>query len=199
MHIVVKKDTGREIEESIYCEIYGEEHGYSITYEELTGQVIAAGGDSYFADILDLDHYNDAHQIFNIINDYVKKNGGSCRKIENQDLSDIVSMYIKDGTLTKKDATIVIEEVEDFDITYGEPFYLEKYNYTTNKYEKLEVICDNCGFNLPAYLVTPEKPLELYQNWEYLYGELEHGQYRIVKEASFQFNTYLIWTEFSVE
>ena len=31
------KDTGREIEESIHCELYGEEHGFSIAYQEYTG------------------------------------------------------------------------------------------------------------------------------------------------------------------
>ena len=79
---VNSKDTGREIEESIYCKLYGEEHGYSITYQELTGRPITLGGDSYFDDILDLDKYDDAHQIFNVINDYVKKNGGTCERSE---------------------------------------------------------------------------------------------------------------------
>ena len=79
---VNSKDTGREIEESIYCKLYGEEHGYSITYQELTGRPITLGGDSYFDDILDLNKYDDAHQIFNVINDYVKKNGGTCERSE---------------------------------------------------------------------------------------------------------------------
>ena len=59
----------RFFEENIYCKLYGEEHGYSITYQELTGRPITLGGDSYFDDILDLDKYDDAHQIFNVIND----------------------------------------------------------------------------------------------------------------------------------
>ena len=95
------KDTGREIEESIHCELYGEEHGFSIAYQEYTGVPIAFGGDTYFFDILDLDKYNDAHQIFNITNDYVKKNGGTCSIIEDYDLNDIVNFYVKDGKVVK--------------------------------------------------------------------------------------------------
>ena len=69
---------GLKVSETIVCELYGEEHSFGITYYEYTGRPIELGGDSYFADILDLGKYNDAHQIFNVINDYVKKNGGSC-------------------------------------------------------------------------------------------------------------------------
>ena len=90
---VNSKDTGREIEESIYCKLYGEEHGYSITYQELTGRTITLGGDSYFDDILDLNKYDDAHQIFNVINDYVKKNGGTCERSEAKSVENEWSSY----------------------------------------------------------------------------------------------------------
>jgi transcriptional regulator with XRE-family HTH domain len=81
------KNTGREITETIDCELYGEEHGLSITYEELTGRPISLGGDSYFDDILDIGKYHDAIQIFNVINDYVKKNGGTCY-VESKEVND---------------------------------------------------------------------------------------------------------------
>ena len=201
--IVVKntRERGRAIEESIHCKLYGEQHSYGITYYELTGEIAGAGGDSYFYDILDLDKYDDAHQIFNIINDYVKKNGGTCVKVTSNDLNDVVSMYIKEGTLTKTGATIVIEEDFDFDINYGEPFTIEKYNYNDNTWEEMKVICDNCAFNLPAYSVTSGKPLEIYQDWSRLYGELPKGEYRIVKKANVipVSDRYYIWTEFTID
>ena len=83
------KDTGRKIEEYIECELYGEKHIFGIKYAELTGQPLELGGDSYFSDILDLGKYDDAHQIFNIINDYVKKNNGTCeiKSYENEESS----------------------------------------------------------------------------------------------------------------
>ena len=97
LRILVKRDTGREITETIYCKIYGEEHRHWITYEELTGRPIGQGGDPYFYDILDLYKYDDAHQIFNVINDYVKKNGGSCIVVAD-DLNNVVSIEIQELT-----------------------------------------------------------------------------------------------------
>ena len=193
---------GRLIEESIYCQIYGEEHTYAIAYQELTGQIVAEGGDVYFADILDLGKYSDAHQVFNVINDYVKKNGGTCRMIENNDLNDLVNMQIKEGTLSKTGATIIINEDIDYDITYGEEFWLEKYNSKNNSYEKLTMSGNNCGFNMIGYLVTPDNPLELTQDWSCLYGKLNKGSYRLVKNVDFESNTidkYYIWVQFEIE
>ena len=204
--IIKSKDTGREIEESIYCQIYGEEHSFSITYQELTAQPIALGGDSYFNDILNLDKYNDAHQIFNIINDYVKKNGGTCKMITDRDLNDIVDIQIKKGSLSKTGATIIINENIDYDIIYGETFWIEKYNNKNNYYEKLTMSGNDCAINLPAYTVTPANPLELKQDWSCIYGKLSKGIYRLVKDVSFESDIpidesdkYYIWVEFEIE
>ena len=202
----VSTDTGNLVEESIYCKIYGEEHGYTIKYQELTGISVEEGGDTYFADVLELNKYNDANQKFNIINDYVKKNGGSCIRFKNRDLNDTVSMYIKEGTLTKTNATILIEEKEDYNLSYGFPFWIEKFDYKTNKYKKVSLVNDNCAFNLPAFWVTPDKPLELKQDWSCMYGELDKGLYRLVKNVFFDSDTpidenktFYISVEFSID
>ena len=192
---------------SIYCKIYGEEHGYSIRFEEESGIPREMGGDSYFDDILNLSKYNNAHQIFNIINDYVKKNGGTCEVIEDKDLNNIVNMYIKEGSLSKTGATVIIEEDYDYDIIYGQSFWLEKYDYKNHSYEILETIPENnCAFNQPAYKVTPNNKLELKQNWSCMYGELDKGLYRLVKNVSFESdigqenaNEFYIWVEFEIE
>ena len=206
--IIVKniRYRGPFVEETIYCKLYGEEHSYSIRYYEETGEPFELGGDAYFSYILDLGKYNDAHQIFYVINDYVKRNGGTCEMIKDKDLNDIVNMYIKEGSLTNTGATIVIEEKVDYEISYGEPFKIEKFDYSTNTWEDLKIICDDCAFNLPAYSVTPDKPLELKQDWEMLYGKLPKGLYRIVKEAFFdsdrpisEDDTYQISVEFLID
>ena len=206
--IIIKntRNYGQKLNETIHCSIYGEEHSFSIEYYELTGEAIALGGDAYFSDILDLDKYSDAHQIFNIINDYVKKNGGTCKMINEKDLTSIVNISIKEGTLTKTSATIIITEDIDYDISYGESFWIEKYNYKNSSWEKIKEICDNCAFNLIAYNVDANHPLELHHDWSKLYGELSTGLYRLVKEAHFdsdrpinENDTFYIWTEFTIE
>ena len=206
---IISKNTtnrGREIEKTIHCSLYGEEHTYGITYYELTGEPFAQGGDAYFNDILDLGKYDDAHQIFNVINDYVKKNGGTCHMIEDKDLNDLVDIKIKEGSLTNTSVTVIITGKEDYNISYGEPFYLEKYDSKNNYFKKMDMSGDNCWFILPAYSVTQDKPRELYQDFSCMYGKLSKGQYRLVKDVDFdsdrpieEKDNYYIWVEFSIE
>ena len=205
--IVSNKDTGRKMEESIYCKIYGEEHGFDIVYEEYTGRPLELGGDSYFSDVLNLGQYNDANQIFNVINDYAKKNNGSCIRISDHNLNDIVDVSIKEDTLTNTNVTLAIKENYDYDISYGEEFWIEKYNYNTNTYQKLPINSNNnCDFNMISYDVK-DKPLFLKQDWSCMYGELDKGMYLLVKEVSFKSDIpiknhndiYYIWTEFKIE
>lgn len=201
------KDTGRDLEETIHCKIYGEEHSYSLTYEELTGNIIAGGGDSYFSDILDLNKYDDAHQVFNVINDYVKKNGGSCNIIEDYDLNDIVNFYIKEDTLTKKGATFIIENKSDYKIGIGQSFTIEKYDSETHDFQVFNSTTDKeCAFNMIGYVLEKNKPFEIKQSWSCMYNELPKGYYRIVKHVNFESdrpvdenNVYYIWTEFDIE
>ena len=205
-NVLIPKDYGREIEESIYCKLYGEEHGITINYYETTGDIKDTGSDGYFYDILDLVKYDDAHQVFNVINDYVKMNGGSCIRFSDRYLDDYVDMEIVEGTLTKTGATIKILEDEDLDLTYGDSFFIEKFDKEENTFKKLEVFCKNCTFNMPAYMVDPNNPLELKQEWGLLYGELSKGTYRLVKEVFFdsdrpvdESNKFYVTVEFEIE
>lgn len=198
------KDKGNMRYESIVCNLYGEEHSYSINFYELTGEPKESGGDSYFYDILDLGKYNDAHQIFNIINDYVKKNGGTCVMVKDRDLSDLVDITFKEGTLTSSGGTIVIKDSSPNKIVYGKEFYIEK--YVNSKYIPLKYINDNFAFNSMAYYVDENGMLEMSQNWEYMYGKLDKGIYRIVKRVFFDSDVpiemgdnYYVWTEFEIE
>jgi transcriptional regulator with XRE-family HTH domain len=200
------RETGREIEKTIHCKLYGEEHSFGMKYYELTGEPFELGGDTYFADILDLSKYNDANQILNVINDYVKKNGGTCEVIENKDLNELITMYIKEKTLTNTSATIVIESNTEYDIMFGEPYKIEKFNYNTNEWESLPIICNNCAFIDIGYILEPNKPIEKKINWESMYGKLPKGEYRIVKDMIFTSDTptsinndFYIWTEFSID
>ena len=169
---------------TIHCKLYGEEHGFSISYYELTGEAFALGGDPYFSDILDLGKYEDAHQIMNVINDYVKKNGGTCTLIDDLDTSTVIDTYIKEGTLTKKSATVVLELKQNYEVTFGEDYYIEK--EVNGKYEKIKYKDGkNCLCNDIGYILEPNKPRELEINWGSCYGELPKGDYRIVKQFTF--------------
>ena len=178
---ITRRYDGRIIEETIHCQLYGEEHSLTITYQEETGIPIAIGPGQYFNDILDLSKYNDAHQMFNVINDYVKKNGGTCTRFVGSELNDIINMYIKEGTLTNSGTTIVIENEHDYNLLFGESYYIEKYNYNSNKFEKLENQ-SKCVVNDIGYALSKGQTKEMNYDWSYCLGKLEKGTYRFVKD-----------------
>ena len=197
---------GRIINESIRCNLYGEEHGYTISYYEYTASPVEAGSDGYFESILDLTKYNDAHQIFNIINDYVKRNNGNCIMINDHDLNDVIDISIKEGSLTRNSATIVIKDINKYKIIYGEPFRIDKYQNST--WKEVNKTGENYGFNDIAYGINEEGIVEIKQDWSHIYGNLDKGIYRLVKEVVFESDipvdneelyNYYIWVEFEIE
>lgn len=90
-----------------------------------------------------------------------------------------VSMTIKNGTLTRAGATIMITDVSDNNYDYGEFFRLERKE--NGIWKEVPIINPDYGFHLIAYHVNDEHQLELNQNWEYFYGKLKDGEYRLVK------------------
>ena len=63
------------------AEVFREE-GYEFNYYETTGDIKEAGGDGYLANITSLYKYSDAYQALDIIDAYVKNNGGTCERSE---------------------------------------------------------------------------------------------------------------------
>ena len=192
------------IDKTIICNLYGEDHIFNIKYYEADGKIKELGKDLYFKDILELDKYDDVNQIFNIINDYVKKNGGTCTIVKDRELDELVNISIKEGTLTKTGATIIITDNNPNKIIYGTSFYIEKYE--NSDWHEVMPINNNYGFNDMAYYVDENGKLELEQNWEYIYGKLNKGIYRIVKDVAFESDIpitpediYYIWTEFEIQ
>lgn len=192
------------IDKTIICNLYGEDHTFNIKYYEADGKIKELGKDLYFKDILELDKYDDVNQIFNIINDYVKKNGGTCTIVKDRELDELVNISIKEGTLTKTGATIIITDNNPNKIIYGTSFYIEKYE--NSDWHEVMPINNNYGFNDMAYYVDENGKLELEQNWEYIYGKLNKGIYRIVKDVAFESDIpitpediYYIWTEFEIQ
>ena len=91
-----------------------------------------------------------------------------------------VSMTIKEGTLTNTGATIIIKDISNKNNTFGEEYRIDK--YVNNEWQELDVVVKgNYGWNDIGYHVDKNNKLELTINWEWLYGKLEKGKYRLVK------------------
>ena len=113
-----------------------------------------------------------------------------------QDKYSKISLSIKDGTLSKTGATIIISDISEQENTYGEWFRIDK--KTNGFWEELKPIDDNYVFKDIAYRIGENHQLEMNTDWFKLYGELEPGEYRLVKEIYDNAHTYLA-VEFTIE
>ncbi len=99
-----------------------------------------------------------------------------------------ISMALKENTLTKTGATIIIKEsnVKGTHV-YGQEFELQaKENDKWIEVKRTEKVC---AFNEMAYHANNEGILEMKQNWECMYGSLEKGTYKLVKDTFLTKNT----------
>lgn len=91
-----------------------------------------------------------------------------------------VSITIKKGSLTKTGATIIITDINKEKYDYGSSFRIDvKKNDSWVEVEKI----GDAYFNMIAYSVDESNKLELKQDWSYIYGELNKGKYRLVKDV----------------
>lgn len=77
-----ENNSGRLMNIAIECNLHNETYGYEFNYFEKTGEIKEAGGNAYLANITGIENYSDAYQALDIIDAYVKNNGGSCNKSE---------------------------------------------------------------------------------------------------------------------
>ena len=93
--------------------------------------------------------------------------------------SDDITMTIKEGTLTSTGATLIIKDTSGDKNTFGDWYRIDKKE--KNKWMEQQPIIENYGFNLMGYLIDENNEVVLNTDWEWLYGRLPTGEYRIVK------------------
>lgn len=107
------------------------------------------------------------------------------------DLAEDITMEIKEGTLTKTGATIVITDLSGKNNTFSKEFRIDQKRgekwYTLKDKSKNEVDV------MPGQ--EEDKKLEQELNWKKNYGTLSDGYYRIVKKI----NNKDIVVEFEIE
>ena len=90
-----------------------------------------------------------------------------------------VSINISDISLTG--ATIIIKDTNDDNYTYGEWYVIQKEE--NGKWYNIPTKVKEFGFNDIGYEVDENNEVKFVIDWEWLYGELQTGSYRIIKEA----------------
>jgi hypothetical protein len=114
-----------------------------------------------------------------------------------------VTMTVNNGTASSTELTVLFENNTDSQCIYGEYFSLEK---TVNErwYQVPVAIDGDYGFNAIGYDLPSRDVREHVVEWEWLYGSLDTGDYRIVKDIldfreSGDYDTYFLAAEFTVD
>lgn len=77
--------------------------------------------------------------------------------------------------------TVRITNDTDKDIQCGSDFCLKIQDEETGEWWEMEAVIDNFAFTAEAYTIQRDSPYEKVIDFEWLYGKLEPGRYRIVK------------------
>lgn len=147
---------------------------------------------TYFVD----EWWNDySAQVLEILNtlsfDPDLKEGGAYVYNEESEISEI-GLYFSLKNISSTGATLVFNQY-DADaptggLEYGEDFVIEQQR--NGKWESVPVIVEgDYGFNAIAYMITAGDTTEKGLDWEWLYGALEPGEYRIKKTVNDSHNS----------
>ena len=102
-----------------------------------------------------------------------------------------VTMSLAD--VTPNGATVVIQDDNREPFVYGEWFVIEREK--SGVWYEVKTKITDYGFNEIGWLTDEHGRLTMTVDWEWLYGKLPAGQYRILKQAG----TQLMGAEFIVE
>lgn len=103
-------------------------------------------------------------------------------KHETVNTLDGVTMKVKEETVSTTGLTIKFENSSDKQYIYSEDFLLER-KIEGKWYEVPIVLGGPYGFDEPGYEINPEHVSEWTVDWEWLYGSLDAGDYRIIKSV----------------
>ena len=89
-------------------------------------------------------------------------------------------MNIKEDSVSPTGLTVIFENNSDKQVVYSDDFLVEK-EIEGNWYQ-VPIIIDEYGFRDIGYELLPSENEEFTIDWDWLYGNLDTGEYRIVKK-----------------
>ncbi len=117
---------------------------------------------------------------------------------------DIVSLEVKEDSITPKSATFTLKshKKDAPSYTYGEDFILEKKE--KDNWESIVPIVEDYGFSAIGFTLFPGDERDIEVVWEWVYGDLPKGEYRIKKNIypnleEYDFKEYYIAAEFNID
>ena len=116
-----------------------------------------------------------------------------CSNSKETKLSNIKNVSINISNVSPSGATVVIKDTNKNPYKYEEWYEIE--TKISNKWVKVNPVIKEYGFNLVEYNVNENNEVEFKIDWEWLYGKLEPGNYRLLKCV----NNKYIGVEFSIK
>ena len=95
--------------------------------------------------------------------------------------TDIENVSIRISDVSSAGATVTIKDANEEPFLYGEWYSVEKED--GGEWTKVEPIIDNYSFTMIGYLTDENGEVEFEINWEWLYGKLPEGSYRLLKSV----------------
>jgi hypothetical protein len=116
---------------------------------------------------------------------------------------DGVHFIALENTVSPKGLTTLFENKTNTEFTFGEAYVLEV-NIDGNWYKVPIETEDNYGFIDIGYILPPNDTAEWSVEWDWLYGDLESGKYRIIKDVldvyeAGGYDAYPLAAEFEIE
>ena len=113
--------------------------------------------------------------------DTSKTEGGIGQYISDSEV-DVLGLMMSVSNVTTSGLTVHFRQYDDKntgELIYGEDYTLEKLE--GEKWEAVPMIIDNGVFTDIGYNIPKNGEAEIETNWEWLYGKLEPGTYKITK------------------
>lgn len=152
----------------------GAKDTFTIDIDNNVDEIYFYTGGKGYKKVLELNDNGEWVRVPASYNDEVKETSYTPTEIEN------VSVSISDISLTG--ATIVIKDTNKKQNTYTDWYVIEK--EANGKWYQLETKEKDYGFNDMAYLPNENNEVKFVIDWEWLYGELSQGSYRILKKVN---------------
>lgn len=115
---------------------------------------------------------------------------------------DGVTMTVNKEAVSSTKLTVAFKNKSNSQCIYGDYFWLEK-KITGRWHQVPDTIDGNYGFNSIGYNLASGDAVEWLVDWNWLYGSLDAGEYRIVKYISDfrgtgDYDTYYLTAEFTI-
>ena len=89
---------------------------------------------------------------------------------------DSITIQVLEETITNSGGVFLIKNNSDNEVCYGEYYEIQKME--NGKWKSLKMK-ENVGFHDIAYILMPKKENKIEKNWEWVYGTLSPGTYRL--------------------